>query len=216
MAKQVGDTGFAIAAGFNPDFINTISVEEEPEYPGDLAVESRIEALLRWNAAAMVVRAGRVDGALGGHLATGASALTLYEVGLNHYFRGPDFKNGGDLIYFQGHAVPITYARSFLEGRFTEDHLDNFRREIGGNGLSSYPHPYVMPDYWQFATVSMGLGPLQGIYQAKFLKYMYNRGVQDTEGRKVWVFCGDGEMDEPESTGALTIAARENSTIWYS
>lgn len=209
LVKQVGDVGFAIAAGYNPDFINTIAIEEEPEYPGDLAIEKRIEAMIRWNGAAMVVRAGRVDSALGGHLATGASALTLYEVGLNHYFRGPNFKNGGDLIFFQGHAVPITYARSFLEGRLTEDHLDHFRREIGGHGLPSYPHPYMMPDYWQFATVSMGLGPLQGIYQAKFLKYMQNRGLQETEGRKVWVFCGDGEMDEPESTGGLTIAARE-------
>jgi len=209
LVKQVGDHGFAIAAGFNADFINTITVEEEPAYPGDLAIESRIDALIRWNAAAMVVRAGRVDSELGGHLATGASTLTLYEVGFNHYFRGPKFKNGGDLIYFQGHAVPIIYARSFLEGHLTLQQLENFRREVSGVGLSSYPHPYIMPDYWQFATVSMGLGPLQGIYQAKFLKYLQNRGLQETTGRKVWVFCGDGEMDEPESMGALTIAARE-------
>jgi len=209
LAKQVGDTGFAIAAGFNPDFINTITAEEEPSYPGDLSIEQRIDAMIRWNAVAMVVRAGRVDSALGGHFGTGASALTLYEVGFNHHFRGPDFKHGGDLVYFQGHAVPLTYARSFLEGRLDGNTLDHFRREIGGHGLSSYPHPYVMPDYWQFATVSMGLGPLQGIYQAKFLKYLHNRGIQDTEARKVWVFCGDGEMDEPESMGGITIAARE-------
>ena len=209
LIKQIGDTGFAIAAGFNPNFVNTITTEEEPPYPGDLSIEHRIEAMIRWNSIAMVVRAGRIDNDLGGHFATGVSALTLYEVGLNHYFHGPDFKNGGDLIYFQGHAVPITYARSFLEGRLDTKYLDRFRQEINGHGLSSYPHPYVMPDYWQFATVSMGLGPLQGIYQAKFLKYLHNRGIQDTAGRKVWVFCGDGEMDEPESMGAITIAARE-------
>ena len=209
LVRQIGDAGLAIAAGFNPNFINSITVEEEPAYPGDLAIESRIDALIRWNAAAMVVRAGRIDNELGGHLATGASALSLYEVGFNHYFRGPEFKYGGDLIYFQGHAVPIIYARSFLEGRLTLEQLESFRREVSGSGLSSYPHPYVMPDYWQFATVSMGLGPLQGIYQAKFLKYLQNRGLQKTDDRKVWVFCGDGEMDEPESMGALTIASRE-------
>jgi pyruvate dehydrogenase E1 component len=209
LAKRVGDTGFAIASGFNPDFINTITAEEEPDYPGDLQIEQRLRAMIRWNAAAMVVRAYRFDSSLGGHLATYASSATLYEVGFNHYFRGTEFKNGGDLIYFQGHASPGIYARSFLEGRFDEQHLANFRREISGHGLSSYPHPYLMPEYWQFPTVSMGLGPLQAIYQAKFLKYLHNRGLQDTEGRKVWAFCGDGEMDEPESTGALTIAARE-------
>ena len=209
VARRLGDTGFAIAAGFNPDYINTITPEEEPEYPGDLAIEQRIRSMIRWNAAAMVVRAGKVNSDLGGHLATYASSGTLYEVGMNHYFRGAGFKNGGDLIYFQGHASPGIYARSFLEGRLTESQLEHFRREIGGKGLSSYPHPYLMPDYWQFPTVSMGLGPLQGIYQAKFLKYLHNRGLQDTEGRKVWVFCGDGEMDEPESMGAITIAARE-------
>jgi pyruvate dehydrogenase E1 component len=209
LAHRLGDTGFAIATGYTPDYVNTILPEEEPEYPGDLHVEQRIRAMLRWNAVAMVLRAGKVDSALGGHLATYASSATLYEVGFNHYFRGQDFNNGGDLIYFQGHASPGIYARSFLEGRFTENQLDHFRREIGGQGLSSYPHPYLMPDYWQFPTVSMGLGPIQGVYQAKFLKYLHNRGLQNTEGRKVWVFCGDGEMDEPESTGALTIAARE-------
>jgi pyruvate dehydrogenase E1 component len=209
LAKRVGDTGFAIASGFNPDFINTITPEEEPTYPGELEIEQRLRDMIRWNAAAMVVRAGKIDPSLGGHLATYASSATLYEVAFNHYFRGTGFKNGGDLIYFQGHAAPGMYARSFLEGRFDEQHLANFRREIGGHGLSSYPHPYLMPDYWQFPTVSMGLGPLQAIYQAKFLKYLHHRGLQDTAGRKVWAFCGDGEMDEPESTGALTIAARE-------
>ena len=209
LAKRVGDTGFAIASGFNPDYINTISVDEEPAYPGDLDAERRVRAMVRWNAAAMVVRAGHIDPDLGGHLATYASATTLYEVGMNHYFRGQGYKNGGDLVYFQGHASPGMYARSFLEGRLSEQQLEHFRREISGHGLSSYPHPYLMPDYWQFPTVSMGLGPLQGIYQAKFLKYLHNRGLQDTEGRKVWVFCGDGEMDEPESTGGLMIAGRE-------
>lgn len=209
LTKRVGDTGFAIASGFNPDYINTISVEEEPQYPGDLELERKIRAMTRWNAAAMVVKAGHSDPEIGGHLATYASSVTLYEVGFNHYFRGHDFNNGGDLVYFQGHASPGMYARSFLEGRLDEQHLNNFRRELSGHGLASYPHPYTMPDYWQFATVSMGLGPIQGIYQAKFLKYLQNRGIQNTDGRKVWVFCGDGEMDEPESTGALTVAARE-------
>lgn len=209
LASRLGDSGFAIAAGFNPDYVNTILPEEEPDYPGDVELEGRIRAIIRWNAAAMVVRAGKVDSTLGGHLATYASSSTLYEVGFNHYFRGADFKQGGDLVYVQGHASPGIYARSFLEGRLSESQLEHFRREIGGEGLSSYPHPYLMPDYWQFPTVSMGLGPLQGIYQAKFLKYLHNRGLQDTEGRKVWVFCGDGEMDEPESMGAITIAARE-------
>jgi pyruvate dehydrogenase E1 component len=209
LVKKVGDTGFAIASGYSPDFVNTISVEEEPEYPGDQDLERQIRGMIRWNAAMMVVRAGHVDGSLGGHLATYASSAILYEVAFNHYFRGPEFNNGGDLVYFQGHASPGMYARSFLEGRFTEDQLNHFRREVGGKGISSYPHPYVMPEYWQFATVSMGLGALQGIYQAKFLKYMQNRGIQNTDGRKVWVFCGDGEMDEPESTGGLTIAGRE-------
>lgn len=209
LAKRVGDTGFAIAAGFNADYINTISVDEEPKYPGDLELERQIRAMTRWNAAAMVVKAGRYDPELGGHLATYASSATLYEVGFNHYFRGADFNNGGDLVYFQGHASPGMYARSFLEGRLSEQQLNHFRRELGGHGLASYPHPYTMPDYWQFPTVSMGLGPIQGVYQAKFLKYLQNRDIQNTDGRKVWVFCGDGEMDEPESTGALTIAARE-------
>jgi pyruvate dehydrogenase E1 component len=209
LAKRIGDTGFAIAAGFSPDYINTISVDEEPAYPGDIELERQLRAMMRWNAAAMVVKAGKIDPQLGGHLATYASSVSLYEVGFNHYFQGPDFKNGGDLVFFQGHASPGIYARSFLEDRLSTEQLNHFRRELGGNGLASYPHPYTMPNYWQFATVSMGLAPIQGVYQAKFLKYLQNRGIQETDGRKVWVFCGDGEMDEPESTGALTIAARE-------
>jgi pyruvate dehydrogenase E1 component len=209
LASRFQDKGFLISRGFDPNAVNTIAVEEEPQYPGDLEIEQRIRYILRWNAAAMVVKANRLDSSLGGHLATYASSNVLYEVAFNHYFRGQGFKNGGDLIFYQGHASPGMYARSFLEGRLSEAQLDHFRREIGGKGLSSYPHPYLMQDYWQFPTVSMGLGPLQGIYQARFLKYLHNRGLQDTEGRKVFVYCGDGEMDEPESTGALTIAARE-------
>ena len=208
---RMGDSGSAIATGYTPDLINTIEPEEEPEYPGDLIIEKKIRSIIGWNAAAMVVKANRFDSSLGGHLATYASASVLYEVGFNHYFKGAGFKTGGDLVFFQGHASPGMYARSFLEGRLTEKQLNNFRQEVlgKGHGLSSYPHPYLMPDYWQFPTVSMGLGPLQAIYQAKFLKYLHNRGLQDTEGRKVWAYCGDGEMDEPESTGALMIAGRE-------
>jgi pyruvate dehydrogenase E1 component len=211
LGQRIGDSGTALATVYTPDLINTIEPEEEPEYPGDIVIEKNIRSILSWNAAAMVVKANRFDGSLGGHLATYASSSLLYEVGFNHYFKGQGFKNGGDLILFQGHASPGIYARSFLEGRLTEKQLENFRQEVAGprHGLSSYPHPYLMPDYWQFPTVSMGLGPLQAIYQAKFLKYLHNRGLQDTEGRKVWAYCGDGEMDEPESTGALMIAGRE-------
>ena len=190
-------------------YINTISRDKEPVYPGDVALEREISSAIRWNAAMMVLRAGKKSPELGGHIATYASAAYLYEVGFNHFFRAqtPDF--GGDLLYIQGHSSPGIYARAFLEGRLTEMQLNNFRQEIGGNGLSSYPHPWLMPDFWQFPTVSMGLGPLQAIYQAKFLKYLHNRGLADTSGRKVWVFLGDGECDEVESLGAIGFAARE-------
>jgi len=192
-------------------YINTIAPEAEAKFPGDEKLEARITALLRWNAIAMVLRAGKKAPELGGHLATYASAATIYETGFNHFFHAATDTHGGDFLFIQGHASPGIYARAFLEGRLTEENMDNFRQEIKGKGkgLSSYPHPWLMPEFWQFATVSMGLGPLQAIYQARFLKYLQNRGLADTAQRKVWTFCGDGEMDEPESLGALTVAARE-------
>ncbi|MCP0914469.1 MULTISPECIES: pyruvate dehydrogenase (acetyl-transferring), homodimeric type [Legionella] len=187
---------------------NTIKTYEEKQMPPDEGIVKRINALIRWNAVAMVLRAGKYEPELGGHIATYASASTLYEVGFNYFFKGPH-KNGGDLVYIQGHSSPGIYARAFLEGRLSEQQLDHFRQEVEVNGLSSYPHPWLMKDFWQFPTVSMGLGPLQAIYQARFLKYLENRGLIKAEGRKVWAFLGDGEMDEPESVGALSIAARE-------
>lgn len=190
-------------------YVNTIPVAAQPAYPGDLLLEQRIEAINRWNAIAMVIRAKHEAGGVGGHLSSYASIATLYEVGLNHFFRGTTKDALGDLIYFQGHSSEGNYARAYLEGRLSEQHLKNFRQEIGGTGLSSYPHPWLMPDFWQFATVSLGLGAMQAIYQARFLKYLENRKLQSAGDRRVWVFCGDGEMDEPESIAALSIAARE-------
>jgi pyruvate dehydrogenase E1 component len=188
---------------------NTIPSSQEAFMPGDLFMERRIRSLIRWNALAMVVRANRRPGDLGGHISSFASSATLYDVGFNYFFRAPTDDHGGDLIYFQGHASPGIYARSYLEGRLDEQQLDNFRREVDGDGLSSYPHPYLMPDYWQFPTVSMGLGPLQAIYQAHIMKYLDARGLVPRKDRKVWAFLGDGEMDEPESLGALSLAGRE-------
>jgi pyruvate dehydrogenase E1 component len=191
-------------------YINTISPEQEPFFPGDEALERRIRRLIRWNSVAMVLRANDRFSGIGGHLATYASAATLYEVGFNHFFRGKDDAGGGDQIFFQGHAAPGIYARAFLEGRLTEDQLDHFRREVvPGQGLSSYPHPRLMPDFWEFPTVSMGLGPLAAIYQARFNRYLANRGIRDTSGQRVWAFVGDGEMDEPESMAGLSLAARD-------
>lgn len=197
-------------------YINTIPVEDEPIYPGDLHMERKIRALVRYNALAMVMKANQNDDELGGHLATFASSATLYETGFNHFWRAADENFGGDLIYYQGHGAPGMYARSFLEGRLSEEQLGNFRREVGGKGLSSYPHPYLMPDYWQFPTVSMGLGPLMSIYQAHIQKYLTNRGLLKDENRKVWAFLGDGETDEPESLGAISMAGREklDNLIW--
>ncbi len=188
---------------------NTIAPKDQPAYPGDRDLEQKIDAINRWNAIAMVLRAKKDAGGVGGHLSSYASIATLYEVGLNHFFKGATEGKPGDLIYFQGHSSEGNYARAFIEGRLTEEHLKNFRQEIDGNGLSSYPHPWLMPDFWQFATVSLGLGPLQAIYQARFLKYLENRKFIEANDRKVWVFCGDGEMDEVDSIGALTVAARE-------
>src|SRR5207253_2253268 len=189
---------------------NTISPEQEPYFPGDEAMELRIRRIIRWNAVAMVVRANHRYEGIGGHLATYASAASLYEVGFNHFFRGKDGDASGDQIFFQGHAAPGIYARAFVEGRLTESQLDHFRREVvRGEGLSSYPHPRLMPDFWEFPTVSMGLGPLAAIYQARFNRYLHHRGIKDTSGSRVWAFLGDGECDEPEALGALHVAARE-------
>jgi pyruvate dehydrogenase E1 component len=191
-------------------YLNTIPVEEEVPYPGDRALERRIKSLVRWNAVAMVVRANKYDDGIGGHISTFASSATLVEVGMNHFFRGSIGDQPGDLIYFQGHASPGMYARAYLEGRLNEEHLKNFRHELREHpGLSSYPHPWLMPDFWQFPTVSMGLGPINSIYQARFMRYLENRGILPKTDRKVWAFLGDGEMDEPESTGALRIASGE-------
>jgi len=193
----------------NTPYINTISPEEEKRSPGDQNIERKIRSLIRWNAAAMVVRANKKNPELGGHIGTFASAATLYDVGMNHFWRGKNNKFGGDLIYFQGHSAPGMYARAFLEGRITEKELDSFRQEVNSGGLSSYPHPWLMPKFWQFPTVSMGLGPIMSIYQARFNKYLINRGLLKDEGRKIWCFLGDGETDEPESLGAIGLAARE-------
>jgi len=193
----------------NTPYINTISPEEEKKSPGDQNIERRLRSLIRWNAAAMVVRANKKFPELGGHIGTFASAATLYDVGMNHFWRAKNNKFGGDLIYFQGHSAPGMYARAFLEGRLTEKQLDKFRQEVKKGGLSSYPHPWLMPNFWQFPTVSMGIGPMLAIYQARFMKYLINRGLIKDEGRKVWAFLGDGEMDEPESLGAIGLAARE-------
>lgn len=193
----------------NTPYCNTIPVHAQPSIEGDLQTEQRIRALIRWNAMAMVVRAQKIDSTLGGHIGTFASSATLYDVGFNHFWRGPKHETGGDLLYIQGHASPGIYARSYLMGDLSEEQLVHFRREIDGKGLSSYPHPWLMPNYWQFPTVSMGLGALQAIYQARFMKYMEDRGLVEKSDRKVWCFCGDGEMDEPESLGGLSLAGRE-------
>ena len=190
-------------------YINTIPPHAEEPLPGDQEMEHRIRSLIRWNAVATVLRANKESSDLGGHIASFQSAATLYDVGFDHFWHAPSKQHGGDLIFMQGHSAPGVYARAFLEGRITEDQMQNFRREVDGHGISSYPHPWLMPDFWQFATVSMGLGPLQAIYQARFMKYLHNRGIVNTEGRKVWAFMGDGEMDEPESLGAISLAARE-------
>ncbi len=201
----------------NTPYVNTIPRQEQPAYPGDRDLERRIKSLVRWNAMAMVVRANRDKASPGGHISTFASAATLYEVGFNHFFRAPSAGFGGDLVYFQGHASPGIYARAFLEGRLSETHLANFRRELRpGGGLSSYPHPWLMPEFWQFPTVSMGLGPILSIYQARYNRYLEDRGLKPADSAKVWAFLGDGECDEPETLGAITLASRErlDNLIW--
>ena len=193
----------------NTAYINTIPVHLEEPSPGDAALEERIRSICRWNAMITVAKANLTDDELGGHIASFASVGTLFGIGFNHFWHAPSAGHGGDLIYFQGHSAPGIYARAFMEGRITEDQLNNFRRDVDGKGVTSYPHPWLMPEFWQFPTVSMGLGPLMAIYQARFLRYLQGRGLADTHERKVWVFCGDGEMDEPESLGAISLAGRE-------
>ena len=192
----------------NTAYINTIPVDRQAHMPGDPAIEEKIRNYARWNAMAMVIRANKHTN-VGGHIASYASAATLYDVGFNHFWHAPSAENGGDLVFVQGHSSPGIYARAFMLGRFTAEQMDNFRQEVDGKGISSYPHPWLMPEFWQFPTVSMGLGPLMAIYQARFMKYLQDRGLAQTEGRKVWCFCGDGEMDEPESMGAIGMAGRE-------
>jgi pyruvate dehydrogenase E1 component len=210
LIERAREKNIGVPALRSTDYVNTIPASREPEFPGDEHIERRIRAYIRWNAAIMVSRANRPEIGVGGHIATYASAASLYEVGFNHFFRGKDAENGsGDQIYFQGHASPGVYARAFLEGRLTEDHLDGFRQESRDARVSSYPHPRLMPDFWEFPTVSMGLGPIGAIYQARFNRYLQHRGIKDTSDSHVWCFLGDGEMDEPESLGAIGVAARE-------
>src|SRR5882724_7842435 len=201
--------GAKLSFAANTAYVNTIPPHDEPAHPGDRIIEHKIRSIIRWNAAAIVLRANKTSSELGGHIASFQSAATLYDTGFMHFWRAADETHGGDLVFVQGHSSPGIYARAFLEGRLSEEQLSNFRQEVDGKGLSSYPHPWLMPDFWQFPTVSMGLGPLMGIYQARFLKYLHARGIANTEDRKVWVFCGDGEMDEVESLGAIGVAARE-------
>ncbi|KGQ27941.1 pyruvate dehydrogenase [Gallibacterium anatis CCM5995] len=199
----------SLPTGMTTDYINTIPVSEEPNYPGNLDLERRIRSAIRWNAIMAVLRASKKGLELGGHMASFQSSATLYEVCFNHFFKARNEKNGGDLVFFQGHIAPGIYARAFVEGRLTEEQMDNFRQEVHGKGLSSYPHPRLLPEFWQFPTVSMGLGPLNAIYNARFLKYLHNRGLKDTSDQTVYAFLGDGEMDEVESRGAIAFAARE-------
>ncbi len=210
MIDKARRSGANLPYSANTAYVNTIPPHKEAPIPGDQAMEDRIRSYIRWNAVAMVVKANRKASELGGHIATFASAAVLYDIGFSHFWRAPSHEHGGDLIYSQGHASPGTYARAFLEGRLSAEQLDKFRQEVDGDGLSSYPHPWLMPDFWQFPTVSMGLGPIMSIYQARFMKYLQDRGLADTKNRKVWAFLGDGETDEPESLGAISLGGREN------
>lgn len=209
LVARARKSGAYLPYSANTAYLNTIPPSREEKSPGDPGLEWRIRSLIRWNAMAMVVRANRISTELGGHIASFASSATLYDVGFNHFFHAPSDEHDGDLLYVQGHSAPGIYARAYLTGRITEEQMMNFRQEVDGTGLSSYPHPWLMPDYWQFPTVSMGLGPLMAIYQARFMRYLENRALIDAAGRKVWAFMGDGEMDEPESMGAIGLAARE-------
>jgi len=214
-------TGRARDLGVEPQdriqtpYLNTINVDDELPYPGDREMERKIKSIIRWNAMAMVVRANKHDDGIGGHISTFQSLATLVEVGYNHFFRGSIGDQPGDFVYFQGHASPGMYSRAFVEGRLTEEHLKNFRHELREHpGLSSYPHPWLMPDFWSFPTVSMGLGPINSIYHARFMRYMEHRGLLPETDRKIWAFVGDGESDEPETLGAITLGARESLTTW--
>lgn len=208
--ERVHMEGIKLPFSANTPYVNTISAEEQPNYPGSRELERRIKSLIRWNAMAMVVRANKLKDGIGGHISTFASAATLYEVGFNHFFRAPAKNFNGDIVFYQGHASPGIYSRAFLENRLTVDHLKNFRAETDPNGgLSSYPHPWLMPNFWQYATVSMGLGPIMAIYQARFMRYLEDRGLKPEGGEQVWAFLGDGETDEPETLGAISLAARE-------
>src|SRR6478672_10353431 len=214
LLRELGDharrSGVKTPFTANTSYINTIPATEQPPFPGSREIERRIKSLVRWNALAMVVKANKADDGIGGHISTYASAATLYEVGFNHFFKGKGEDHDGDVIFFQGHASPGIYARAFVEGRITAAKLENFRRELkAGGGLSSYPHPWLMPDFWEFPTVSMGLGPICSIYQARFMRYLEDRGLKKRSNSKVWAFLGDGETDEPESLGAITLASRE-------
>ncbi|MFN3255071.1 MAG: pyruvate dehydrogenase (acetyl-transferring), homodimeric type [Ilumatobacter sp.] len=211
LMQRANESQVSFPATVSTPYVNTIPREEEPWFPGDEHIERRIRAFIRWNAAMMVVKANKAADGIGGHLSTFASSAALYEIGFNHFFRGKDDGTPGDHVYFQGHAAPGVYARAFLEGRLEADDLDHFRREIGrdGKGLSSYPHPRLMPDFWEFPTVSMGLGPITSLYHARFNRYLHNRQIDDTSGSRVWAFLGDGECDEPETLGAISLAARE-------
>src|SRR6188474_2919876 len=202
--------GYRLPFSANTPYINTISPSQQPPFPGNQALERRIKSLVRWNALSMVVRANKQSDGIGGHISTFASAATLYEIGFNHFFRGKGSGYDGDVIFFQGHAAPGIYSRAFVEGRLSLTQLENFRRETqAGGGLSSYPHPWLMPDFWEYPTVSMGLGPIMAIYQARFMRHLEDRGLAPLGNRKVWAFLGDGETDEPESLGAITLASRE-------
>ncbi|MEX2655730.1 MAG: pyruvate dehydrogenase (acetyl-transferring), homodimeric type [Acidimicrobiia bacterium] len=209
LSERAHQRALGVPGSVSTPYINTIPVEEEPAYPGDEWLEKRIRRFIRWNAAVMVIKANNEAKGIGGHLSTFASSALLYEVGFNHFFRGKADGSPGDAVYIQGHAAPGIYARAFLEGRLDEAQLDNFRTEIGNGGLSSYPHPRLMPDFWEYPTVSMGLGPINSIYQARFNKYLHNRGLDDTSDSRVWCFIGDGEVDEPESLGSISLGARE-------
>ncbi|CAZ89296.1 pyruvate dehydrogenase, decarboxylase component E1, thiamin-binding [Thiomonas arsenitoxydans] len=213
LIAEARQNGVDVPFSANTAYVNTIATDDEVRSPGNVEIEERLRAYMRWNAMAMVVHANRLHpadgGDLGGHMASFASLATMYGTGFNHFWHAPTAEHGGDLIYFQGHSAPGIYARAYMEGRLTEEQLLHFRQEVGGKGLSSYPHPKLMPNFWQFSTVSMGLGPIMAIYQARYLKYLHARGIADTSKRKVWAFCGDGEMDEPEALGAVGLAARE-------
>ena len=216
LIERAQHAGTGPIASLNTPYVNTIPAELEPPFPDDPALERRLRSIIRWNAIAIVVRANKVSSELGGHIASYQSLATLYEVGYNHFWHAPGEEHSGDLVYFQGHSSPGNYARAFLEGRLTEKQLDRFRQEVDGGGLSSYPHPWLMPDFWQFPTVSLGIGAITSIYQARFMNYLQARGLAQTDGRKVWTFLGDGEMDEPESLGAIGLAGRErlDNLIW--